>query len=88
MGYFTSPGPKPIGAFQEKEHGHWFEYRPTSDEWALSQGLTHEIAVAYGEKRYAQVKKTVVYVAIDENEYGKALIEKWSISRHNIYNGS
>ena len=87
MGYFTSPGPKTIGMFREKEHGNWFEYRLTEDEWALKQGLTHEIAIAYGEKRYAQVKKTVVYVAVDEDEYGKAVIEKWSISYHNVYKG-
>lgn len=87
MGYFTTPGVKTLGMFQEKEHGHWFEYRLTTNEWALEQGLTHEIAVAYGEKRYAQVKKTVVYVAVDENEHGKAVIVKWSISRHNIYKG-
>jgi hypothetical protein len=86
MGYFNAPGA--TGAFQEKEHGHWFEYRPTQDEWALEQGLTQEIAVAYGEKRYAQVKKTVAYVAVDENEFGKALIVKWHIRSHNIYSKS
>ena len=86
MGYFTALGA--TGVFQEKEHGHWFEYRPTKNEWALEQGLNFEIAVAFGEKRYAKVKKTVAYVAVDENEYGKALIEKWHISRHNIYSKS
>lgn len=80
MGYFTKSEPI-LGVFQEKEHGHWFEYRLTEDEWALKQGLTHEIAIAYGEKRYAQVKKTVAYVAVDEDEYGKAVLEKWSIKR-------
>lgn len=27
------------------------------------------------------------YVAVDEDEYGKAVIEKWSISFHNVYKG-
>lgn len=85
MSYFNyGETPKTIGAFKEKEHGHWFEYRETSDEWALEQGLTHEIAVADG-KRYAKVKKTVAYVAIDEDDYGKAIIEKWKIAQHRVY---
>lgn len=85
MSYFNyGETPKTIGAFEEKEHGHWFEYRETSDEWALKQGLMHEIAVADG-KRYANVKKTVVYVAVDEDEFGKAVINKWKISKLNQY---
>jgi len=87
MGYFNQTGATKniLGVFQEKQHGNWFQYRLTNDEWALKQGFTHEIAVAFDEKRYAKVKKTVVEVAIDEGENGKAVIEKWFISRHHRY---
>lgn len=86
MGYFNETGSTSniLGVFQEK-HGNWFQYRLTNDAWALDQGFPHEIAIAFGGKRYAKVKKTVVEVAIDEGENGKAVIEKWFILRHNRY---
>lgn len=83
MGYFTADGQKSIGVFQEKGCGNWFEFRQTDDEWALKQGLRHEIALMNGEWRYADVKKTVAYVAVDEDEFGAAVLEKWSIKRKN-----
>lgn len=33
MGFFTTSETKTLGMFQEKEHGHWFEYRLTENEW-------------------------------------------------------
>lgn len=37
--------------------------------------------------RYALVKKTVAYIVVDEDDSGRAVIEKWSIKGHRFYNG-
>jgi hypothetical protein len=69
-----------MNLFREKDFGNYFSYRPTSNEWAISQGLTHEIDC--GEvHRFARVLKTVAHVAIDEAADGTPVIEKWEI-RH------
>jgi hypothetical protein len=38
-----------------------------------------------GTKRTATVKKTVAYVAVDEDEFGNPVVEKWQIKRHVVY---
>lgn len=73
-----------IGAFQEKEKGHWFTYRPTTDQWALQQGFLHEIDVLDGY-RFGNVKKTVAFIAVDEDEFGQAVVERWEIKKHTYY---
>lgn len=72
---------KPTGIFQEKDKGNWFTYRPTNDQWALDNGFLHEIDVLDGV-RFANVKKTVVYVCVDEDAYGKSVVERWDIKGH------
>lgn len=67
------------GEFQEKDHGKFFTYRLTKDQWALSKGFTHEVDVLDGI-RYAVVKKTVAKVLLDEDQ-----VESWNIKNHNIY---
>ena len=64
------------GCFKHVETKNWFEFRPTDFEWAINQGLTHEIAVAFGGKRYCRFSKkmTRAYVLIDED-----VIETWPI---------
>jgi uncharacterized protein YggL (DUF469 family) len=74
-----------IGEFQEVGYNQYFTYRKTDAEYAVKHGLTHEIDVLDGI-RYATVKKTVVYVATDEDEDGKPVIEKWNIKNHLVYN--
>jgi len=32
--------------------------------------------------RYANIKKTVAYIIVDEDEYGLPVIEKWEIKQH------
>lgn len=75
---------KPTGCFQERDYKRWFTYRPTSDPFAIQNGLQHEIDVLDGV-RYAQVKKAVAYVAIDEDEYGRPVLQRWDISKHEFY---
>jgi hypothetical protein len=38
-----------------------------------------------GESRYAKVLKTVIYVAVDEDENGQPVLEKWKLKRHEKY---
>ena len=73
-----------IGEFQEKEFGHFFTYRNTSDDWALSSGLIHEVDVGNGY-RFGIVKKSVDYISVDEDAYGKPVLEKWFLKKHVSY---
>lgn len=64
------------GAFNEKEFGHAFEYISEFNEWS---GMPHLLFVGHGQTRQAEVKKTVAYVVVDEDDFGKPVIEKWFI---------
>ena len=85
----------PIGSFVEKEVGNTFEFSWNKDElegqafWGYGN-FPHKVWVASGQiggdsgYRYAEVKKTVVYIAVDEDEYGKPVIEKWQIKQSQL----
>ena len=76
---------KAIGQFEEKQFGHYFEYRlsegkaPLQGDYGLMHGLLHEVAMGDGSVRFANVKKTVAYICIDEDDTGKPIMEKWAI---------
>jgi hypothetical protein len=72
--------PDNLGYFKEKEFKHEFTYRLTKDDWALKHCLIHEID-AGDSVRFAIVKKTVAWVAIDEDGDGKPVLENWKITR-------
>ena len=72
-----------IGYFTHKETGAVFDYNMKPD-WIV-EGMPHAIFMSDGTKRTAVVKKTVAYVAVDENEYGNPILERWPIKRHIIY---
>jgi hypothetical protein len=72
------------GDFQERDHGHWFSYALTADEWALANGLPHEIDTIDGV-RFARVLKTCVYVAVDEAADGTAVLQRWALRRNNRF---
>lgn len=73
------------GEFKIVEFGTHFEYRVSKGnaegqgDWGLKNGFMHEIAVCDGSVRFANVKKTVAYVAVDEDDEGNPVIEKWLI---------
>lgn len=78
------------GEFVEKQHKRLFQYAkadPTHDAFGLSNNLPHVVFVGpTGEdKRYAHVKNTVAHVAVDEDEHGKPIIQKWDIKNHKKY---
>ena len=65
--------------FVEKECGNTFSYMD-NDERDICD-LPHRVWVGYktGQVRYAKVLKTVAYIAVDEDEYGEPVLEKWAI---------
>lgn len=87
------------GRFQEKEFGVIFEYAeldPSAShfEYDKAQGATHVVFVGPWSRpqpgidrgtRAAIVKRTVAYVAVDEDENGRAVWEKWHIAKHYQY---
>ena len=78
------------GAFVEKEVGNTFEYSINEDRltWDESGGFTHKIWVGdvVGQGyRYGIVKKTVAYVAVDEDDEGLPICEKWNLKKNTQY---
>lgn len=67
-----------IGCFEERTYGKAFEYRTTTNPWAIDHKLYHEIFVLDGV-RFGNVLKTVAYVCTDEDATGQPVIEKWFI---------
>lgn len=72
------------GEFFLPETKKWFTFGPSKNPWGLSHGLPHEIDVLDGT-RPANVKKTVAYVSVDEDEYGKPVLQKWNISKAKVW---
>ena len=77
-----------IGSFQHS-NGNDFEYEPNSpaDSWLPVVNYPHRVWVQTSPIndqgwRYANVKKTVAYIVVDEDEYGQPVIEKWAIKNH------
>jgi len=89
MAYWTHTK-DPIGCFVEKEIGNYFEYS-INDEPTIShlgEDFPHKVWVGdvVGQGfRYANVKKTVAYVCIDQDEFGLPVIERWFIHNHREY---
>jgi hypothetical protein len=75
---------KDSGEFFLPETKKYFSFRPTNNPWALENGLLHEIDVLDG-LRFGIVRKTLAYIAIDENQYGKPVIAKWDITKRRIF---
>jgi hypothetical protein len=71
------------GQFREKDYKNLFEFRPTTNPWALQNGLNFEVAVGPDnlQVRYARILETVAYVAVDEDEFGKPVLQKWQIKK-------
>ena len=83
MAYWTHTQ-NPIGAFQEKEVGNWFEYSENDDSFSFCEDFPHKIWVLDGY-RYGHVMKTRVVICIDEDEYGLPVTQKWYTKKHNKY---
>jgi hypothetical protein len=71
------------GVFYLPETRKYFTFRPTADEWAAKHELIHAIDVLDGV-RFGVVRKSVAYVAVDEDEYGNPVLERWSITKRKV----
>jgi len=84
MAYWTHTQ-KPIGAFQEKEVGNWFEYSIHDDPYnGFNEDFPHKIWVCDGY-RYGHVLKTRVVICIDEDEFGLPVTQKCYTKKHREY---
>ena len=84
----------PIGSFVEKEIGNTFEFFHNNEPMNVMEDFPHKVWVASGQIagdsgfRYANVKKTVAYIAVDEDEFGLPVIEKWYLKKRTDYQSS
>jgi hypothetical protein len=90
MAYAPFDAGMQIGEFREKDFNNFFEYGMNPDlEQDFCPNLPHIVWVGgiqgTQQYRYAYVRKTVAYVAIDENDDGTPLIEKWHIKGRKEY---
>jgi len=80
-----------MGSFTEREFGKHFEFRlsdgtsPRQGTYGLDHGFQHEIAMCDGSVRFANVKKTVAYVVVNEGEDGSPIVEKWQIKDYHVW---
>ena len=88
MGYYTYTK-NPVGVFVEKEAGNSFEY--SVNDTGFFPDAPHKVWVG-GEGvagmwgwRYANVKKTVAYVCVDEDADSMPVIEKWKLKKNTEY---
>lgn len=91
MGYYTYTQ-NPVGAFQEKDTGNWFEYSVNDDALnSINEDFLHKIwigdAQIGGQRgyRYGTVQKTRLVICVDEDEFGLPVLEKWYTKKHNVY---
>jgi hypothetical protein len=83
--------PTLVGMFEPKmedqRKAHWFEFAERIDRSPFPD-LPHIIYVGHGQQRYGHVKKTVAYVAVDEDEHGQPVMERWLLRRRMNYDNS
>ena len=88
MAYWTHTK-APVGRFVEREVGNYFEYSLNDDDFDFCKDFAHKVWVGglVNDQgyRYANVKKTVAYICVDEDEYGQPVIEKWNIKQNVEY---
>ncbi len=76
---------KDAGEFYLPETRRWFTFKPNlDDEWGLKHDLIHKIDVLDGY-RCGIVRKGVAYIAVDQNEHGYPVLERWSITKRRIF---
>ena len=77
------------GCFVEIDHSKTFEYglrrKDFSNGFAPLSDFPHIVFVGDHSFRYAKVKKTVVYIVVDEDDSGNPVVEKWKIKNHRYY---
>jgi len=78
-----------LGSFVEADYGHMFEYAIRPDEGVdFAPDCPHIVYVGNGagyRTRYARVLKTVAYIAVDEDDDGEPVLQKWQLKNHRQY---
>lgn len=82
-----------LGQFREFDTDNTFEFAdrhsaPADDfcayEWAPMSEFPHVIHTIDG-RRYARVLKTVAYIVVDEDEFGRPVTERWNLRGYRAY---
>lgn len=69
-----------LGSFEEVSVGKYFHFSEnTENHWVSPEDFPHFIHMSDSSTRYAFVKKTVVYIVVDEDEHSMPVVEKWFI---------
>jgi hypothetical protein len=87
MAYYTYTK-DPIGVFVEKDTGNYFEYSVNDEPMNshLGEDFPHKVWVGgMTGWRFANVKKTVAVIVVDEDEYGLPVTEKWQLKKNTEY---
>jgi len=78
-----------VGRFVEKDCGNLFEFSENNDgifpEFPYKVWVANPIDGLESGYRYAKVLKTVAYLAVDEDEYGNVVVDKWNIKAYTKY---
>jgi len=75
---------KDSGEFYLPETRKYFSFRPTNNPWAEKHELIHEIDVLDG-LRFGIVRKSIAYIAIDEDQYGNPVLQRWEITKRRVF---
>jgi len=90
---YTSTGDSTIlGSFTEKSAGNFFEFSKNLDDITFIDVVEYPHLVWVTSPsgfdsgfRYANVKKTVAYIVVDEDDEGNPVIDKWNIKQKRMY---
>ena len=77
-----------LGEFVEKEFGNYFHYSENTHCFLdFHKDFPHLVWVGGLDQqyRYAIVKKTVAYIAVDEDDCGNPIVEKWDLKKNVQY---
>lgn len=67
-----------VGRFVEVDFGKIFEYK--LNKTGMFTEFEYIMFVGGDQERFANIKKTVAYVLVDEYE-----VQKWNIKQHKVY---
>ena len=91
MAYYTHTK-NPVGAFQERDTGNWFEFSINNDALNnLNEDFPHKVWTGgegiCGDRgyRFPYVTRTREVVCVDEDEFGLPVTEKWYTKKHRVY---
>lgn len=78
----------PVGQFVEQEYGNHFEYSHNDLDVFNPEDWPHKVWVSNVHNqgfRFANVKKTVAYVVVNEDDHGNPVVQRWTIKNHRAY---